>query len=391
MTSSSPGYAYRTAIRARCPLSRAGKEIILTMTRPDVGVDAVLSADVDDAPIRQRQYTGPVHAPLAQASHAVRATYPRSIAQGALPSTVPPDRLDRYANLGSASSLAPFLNPTIGFGCAHNVRSMTAKRSRKRVASVREYVASKPKESRASLEAVRRAILKALPNAQERLAYQMPAYTLNGVGVLYFAGWKSHYSLYPASDALVEAFAKELAPYERSKGTLKFPLSEPVPVRLIERIAKFRARQLTTRDAAPGRRKGGREGQVDRIRRIAAALPSAFEKMSHGTPCFFVEQGKGCFAMFSEHHRDDGRLSLWVPVAEGLQPLMIEESPDIYFYPRYVGAGGWVGILLDQIADDALESHLREARRIIASKRKPARKPRGPLMDGSSRASPASR
>jgi hypothetical protein len=60
-----------------------------------------------------------------------------------------------------------------------------------------------------------------------------------------------------------------------------------------------------------------------------------------------------------------------------LQPLMIEESPDVYFYPRYVGAGGWVGILLDQIADDALESHLREARRIIASKRKPARKPRG--------------
>src|SRR4029077_16962800 len=77
--------------------------------------------------------------------------------------------------------------------CVHNVRSMSAKRSRKRVASVREYVASKPKESPASLEAVRRAILKALPNAQEGLAYQMPAYTLNGVGVLYFAGWKSHY------------------------------------------------------------------------------------------------------------------------------------------------------------------------------------------------------
>ena len=88
--------------------------------------------------------------------------------------------------------------------------------------------------------------------------------------------------------ARLEAFAKELAPYERRKGTLKFPLSEPVPVRLIERIAKFRARQLMTRNAATGRRKSGREGQVDRIRRICAALPSAFEKMSHGTPCFFV-------------------------------------------------------------------------------------------------------
>ncbi len=257
------------------------------------------------------------------------------------------------------------------------MRSMTAKTSAKRVASVREYIASKPKQSRASLEAVRRAIRKALPDAQEGLAYQIPAYTLNGAGALYFAGWKSHYSLYPASDALVEAFAKELAPYERSKGTLKFPLSEPVPVRLIGRIAKFRARQLVEQNAArKGKRKGGREGQVDRIRRICATLPSAFEKMSHGTPCFFVEQGKGCFAMFAEHHRDDGRLSLWVPVADGLQPLMIEESPDVYFYPKYVGANGWVGILLDQIADDVLESHLREARRIVAAKRKPARNSR---------------
>ena len=250
---------------------------------------------------------------------------------------------------------------------------MAATRSRPRVASVRGYIASKPKASRASLEAVRRAILKAIPNAEEGLAYQMPAYTLNGVGVLYFAGWKSHYSLYPASDALVEAFAKELAPYERTKGTLKFPLSEPVPIRLIERIAKFRLQQVTTRAGTTGRHKGGQEGQVDRIRRLCGALPSAFEKMSHGTPCFFVEQGKGCFAMFAEHYRADGRLSLWVPVNDGLQPLMIEESPDVYFHPPYVGIGGWVGILLDQVADDVLESHLREARQIIASKRKPAR------------------
>ena len=178
------------------------------------------------------------------------------------------------------------------------MRSMTAKRSRKRVASVSEYIASKPKESRASLEAVRRAILKALPNAQEGLAYQMPAYTLNGVGVLYFAGWKSHYSLYPASDALVEAFAKELSPYERSKGTLKFPLSEPVPVRLIERIAKFRARQLTTRDAATGRRKGGREGQVDRIRRICAALPARSRRCRTARPASSSSRARAALRCF---------------------------------------------------------------------------------------------
>jgi uncharacterized protein YdhG (YjbR/CyaY superfamily) len=246
---------------------------------------------------------------------------------------------------------------------------------RPRVTSVREYIASKPKEARASLEAVRRAIRTALPEATEGLAYQMPAYTLNGVGVLYFAGWKAHYSLYPANDALVDAFAKELAPYERSKGTIRFPLSEPVPVRLIQRLAKFRARQLmtTTGDGANRQRKGRREGQLDRLRRICATLPSAFEKLSHGMPCFFVADGKGSFAALSEHHREDGRLALWVPVADGLQSVMIDEAPDIYFYPKYVGAGGWIGILLDRIADDALESHLREAHRLIVSRRKSGR------------------
>ena len=149
-----------------------------------------------------------------------------------------------------------------------------AKTARKRVASVREYIASKPKESRASLEAVRRSILKAIPTAQEGLAYQMPAYTLDGIGVLYFAGWKAHYSLYPASDALAAAFAKELAPYKRSKGTIKFPLSAPVPVRLIERIAKFRARQVSTRHGTNAKRKGGKESQPDRIRRLLPASPA---------------------------------------------------------------------------------------------------------------------
>src|SRR4029453_8952763 len=180
----------------------------------DVGVDAVLSADVDDAPIRQREYTAPVHAPLAQPSlESEQLTAIDRAGWGCRAPLHPADWIGT-PRWDPRVLFAPLLNPTIGFGCAHNVRSMTAKRSRKRVASVREYVASKPKESRASVEAVRRAILKALPNAQEGLAYQMPAYTVNGVGVLYFAGWKSHYSLYPASDALVEAFAKELAPYE---------------------------------------------------------------------------------------------------------------------------------------------------------------------------------
>ena len=70
----------------------------------------------------------------------------------------------------------------------------------------------------------------------------MPACKLNGSIVVYFAGWKKHYSLYPAGEHLLAAFKDELGPYKVSKGTIRFPLSEPVPARLIERLAKFRGR-----------------------------------------------------------------------------------------------------------------------------------------------------
>jgi uncharacterized protein YdhG (YjbR/CyaY superfamily) len=63
--------------------------------------------------------------------------------------------------------------------------------------------------------------------------------------VIYFAGWKQHYSLCPAEKPLVAAFKKDLEPYEvNEKGTIRLPLSEPVPVKLIERIAKFRAKEV---------------------------------------------------------------------------------------------------------------------------------------------------
>src|SRR5690242_8417711 len=113
--------------------------------------------------------------------------------------------------------------------------------------SVKEYVASKPKDVRSILQRVRSAIRNAVPAAEEAISYQIPVYKLNGVPVLFFAGWKQHYSLYPVGDALVAAFKDELAGYELSKGTIRFPLSGPVPVNLIERIAKFRAQHLALR------------------------------------------------------------------------------------------------------------------------------------------------
>ncbi|HEY6617895.1 MAG TPA: DUF1801 domain-containing protein [Vicinamibacterales bacterium] len=112
--------------------------------------------------------------------------------------------------------------------------------------SVAEYIALQPPKARAVLRKVRAAMRKALPTAEEVISYQIPAYKLNGRVVIYFAGWKEHYSIYPAQRRLVAAFKTRLAPYEvNNTGTIRFPLSEPVPARLIEAIAKFRAKEVT--------------------------------------------------------------------------------------------------------------------------------------------------
>jgi len=116
--------------------------------------------------------------------------------------------------------------------------------------SVDDYIASQPKAVQVVLERVRSAIRKALPAAEEVISYKIPAYKMTGGVVLYFAGWSKHYSLYSAGDRVVAAFKEELAPYQISKGTIRFPLSQPVPVKLIERIAKFRAKEVAARDKA---------------------------------------------------------------------------------------------------------------------------------------------
>ncbi len=113
--------------------------------------------------------------------------------------------------------------------------------------SVTEYIAAQPTAVRGVLKRVRSIIRKAMPGAEEVVSYQIPAYKLNGRAVLYFAGWAQHYSLYPSTDPLVKAFKEELAPYEISKGTICFPLSEPLPVKLIEGIAKFRVKEAAER------------------------------------------------------------------------------------------------------------------------------------------------
>ena len=109
---------------------------------------------------------------------------------------------------------------------------------------VTAYIEGFPAPARAALTRVRGIIRRAVPAAEEMISYQIPAYKLHGRPVLFFAAWKEHYSLYPSNARLVAAFKGQLSKYEISKGTIRFPLSDGVPVTLIERIARFRARQV---------------------------------------------------------------------------------------------------------------------------------------------------
>src|ERR1700722_921408 len=110
--------------------------------------------------------------------------------------------------------------------------------------SVDEYIAAQPEAIRGMLAQVRKAIRDSVPAADEVISYKIPTYKLAGEIVLYFAGWKQHISLYPATGHLLAKFNDELEPYKIHKATIRFPISQSVPVKLIARIAKFRAREV---------------------------------------------------------------------------------------------------------------------------------------------------
>jgi len=114
--------------------------------------------------------------------------------------------------------------------------------------NIDEYIAGFPKDVQKSLEKIRRTIRKAAPDAEETISYQMPTFTLRG-NLVYFAAYKKHIGLYPAPRG-IEKFKKELSAYKGSKGTVRFPLDEPIPFELISRIVKFRVKDNMERAAA---------------------------------------------------------------------------------------------------------------------------------------------
>ena len=105
--------------------------------------------------------------------------------------------------------------------------------------SIDEYIATFPEDVQKILRQVRATIKAAAPEAGEKISYGIPTFTLNGKYLIYFAGWKNHISIYPIPTG-TEAFNKEVSQYVEGKGTLKFPLDKPMPLKLISRIVKLR-------------------------------------------------------------------------------------------------------------------------------------------------------
>jgi uncharacterized protein YdhG (YjbR/CyaY superfamily) len=108
-------------------------------------------------------------------------------------------------------------------------------------ASIDEYIAGSPPEKRAILEEIRRSIRKAAPEAKEAISYRMPTFMQSGV-LVHFAAFKNHIGLYPPVRG-DEELGEALAPYAGEKGNLRFPLDQPIPYGLIERIVRHKLKQ----------------------------------------------------------------------------------------------------------------------------------------------------
>ena len=85
---------------------------------------------------------------------------------------------------------------------------------------------------------------------------------------------------------------------------------------------------------------------IERVRAIALALPEMSERLSHGAPTFFVREKKTVATIHDDHH-GDGRLAIWCPAPDGVQAELVDEEPERFFVPPYVGHRGWVGVRLD--------------------------------------------
>lgn len=115
--------------------------------------------------------------------------------------------------------------------------------------SIDAYIAEFPAETQAVLQEMRTIIRETAPEATETMSYAIPTFDLNGRHLVHFAGYRSHIGFYPTSSG-ISAFLEELTPYKCAKGTVQFPLSEPLPTDLIRRMVAFRVEAENARKAA---------------------------------------------------------------------------------------------------------------------------------------------
>ena len=114
--------------------------------------------------------------------------------------------------------------------------------------TVDEYLATLPPERRAAMAQLRGVVTAAAPDATESLAYRMPALRSHGEQFLVsYDAYKNHYSLFPASDAVIEGLGDELRPYLAGKGTIRFPADRPIPLDLVRRIVEIRVSENAAR------------------------------------------------------------------------------------------------------------------------------------------------
>lgn len=116
-----------------------------------------------------------------------------------------------------------------------------------------KFIAAYPEEVQAVLNKVRATIREAAPGAEETINYGIPTFTLNG-NLVHFSAFKTHIGFYPTPSG-VEKFKKELSKYEGAKGSVKFPLDQPIPYELIEKIVKFRVKENLAKAEAKKKKK----------------------------------------------------------------------------------------------------------------------------------------
>jgi uncharacterized protein YdhG (YjbR/CyaY superfamily) len=106
--------------------------------------------------------------------------------------------------------------------------------------TIDEYLAAVSKEQRAALEKLRKTIRAAAPKAEEYISYGLAAFRLNGRPLVAFGASKNHCAFYPMSSTTIAAFKAELANYDTSKGTIRFPANKPLPATLVRKLVKAR-------------------------------------------------------------------------------------------------------------------------------------------------------